>query len=69
MSDVDTGSALPPAKALDRKAQIRLLSLIGGALVFASSVSYAFYLSGSGPMIARLGAMRFAALSYSSLRA
>lgn len=33
MSDVDTGSALPPAKALDRKAQIRLLSLIGGALV------------------------------------
>lgn len=37
--------------------------LIGGALVFASSVSYAFYLSGSGPMIARLGAMRFAALA------
>ena len=30
---------------------------------FASSVSYAFYLSGSGPMIARLGAMRFAALA------
>ena len=37
--------------------------LIGGALVFAFSVSYAFYLSGSGPMIARLGAMRFAALA------
>ena len=37
--------------------------LIGGALVLASSVSYAFYLSGSGPMIARLGAMRFAALA------
>jgi len=37
--------------------------LIGGALVFASSVSYAFYLAGSGPMIARLGAMRFAALA------
>jgi hypothetical protein len=32
---------------------------IGGALVFASSVSYALYLSGSATMIARLGAMRF----------
>lgn len=36
---------------------------IGGALVFASSVSYAIYLSGSAPMIARIGAMRFAALT------
>ena len=36
---------------------------IGGSLVFASSVSYALYLSGSGPMIARLGAMRFSALA------
>lgn len=36
---------------------------IGGGLVFASSVSYAVYLSGSGPMIARLGAMRFTALA------
>jgi len=36
---------------------------IGGALVFASSISYALYLSGSGPMIARLGAMRFSALA------
>jgi drug/metabolite transporter (DMT)-like permease len=35
----------------------------GGALVFGSSVSYALYLSGSGPMIARLGAMRFSALA------
>jgi drug/metabolite transporter (DMT)-like permease len=35
----------------------------GGALVFASSVSYALYLSGSAPMIARLGAMRFSALA------
>ena len=32
---------------------------IGGALVFGSSVSYALYLSGSAPMIGRLGAMRF----------
>ncbi len=37
--------------------------LIGGALVFASSISYALYLSGSAPMIARLGAMRFSALA------
>lgn len=36
---------------------------IGGGLVFASSITYALYLSGSGPMIARLGAMRFAALA------
>ena len=37
--------------------------LIGGALVFASSASYALYLAGSAPMIGRLGAMRFAALA------
>ncbi len=36
--------------------------LIGGAFVFASSLTYAFYLSGSAPMIKRLGAMRFTAL-------
>jgi drug/metabolite transporter (DMT)-like permease len=37
--------------------------LIGGALVFGSSILYAVYLSGSGQMIARLGAMRFSALA------
>jgi drug/metabolite transporter (DMT)-like permease len=36
---------------------------IGGALVFGSSISYALYLSGSAPMIGRLGAMRFSALA------
>lgn len=36
---------------------------LGGLLVFGSSVSYALYLSGSAPMIARLGAMRFSALA------
>lgn len=36
---------------------------VGGGLVFASSLSYALYLSGSGGMIARLGAMRFTALA------
>lgn len=36
---------------------------VGGGLVFASSVSYALYLAGSAPMIARLGAMRFSALA------
>jgi drug/metabolite transporter (DMT)-like permease len=37
--------------------------LIGGAFVFASSLSYAFYLSGSAPMIQRLGSARFTALA------
>ena len=37
--------------------------LLGGGLVFASSICFALYLSGSGPMIARLGAMRFTALA------
>ena len=36
--------------------------LIGGAFVFASSLTYALYLSGSAPMIRRLGAARFTAL-------
>ena len=36
---------------------------IGGGLVFASSISYALYLSGSAPMIGRLGALRFSALA------
>lgn len=37
--------------------------LLGGGLVFASSICFALYLSGSGPMIVRLGAMRFTALA------
>lgn len=37
--------------------------VIGGALVFGSSISYALYISGSAPMISRLGAMRFSALA------
>ncbi len=36
---------------------------IGGGFVFASSVSYALYLSGSAGMIAKLGAARFTALA------
>jgi drug/metabolite transporter (DMT)-like permease len=36
---------------------------IGGGFVFASSVSYALYLSGSVGMIVRLGAARFTALA------
>ena len=36
--------------------------LIGAVLVFASSLTYALYLSGSAPMIKRLGAARFTAL-------
>jgi drug/metabolite transporter (DMT)-like permease len=37
--------------------------LIGGAFVFASALSYAFYLAGSGPAIQRLGSARFTALA------
>jgi drug/metabolite transporter (DMT)-like permease len=36
---------------------------IGGALVFGSSLSYAFYLSGSATMLARIGVARFTALA------
>jgi len=36
--------------------------VIGGLFVFGSSLTYALYLSGSAPMIKRLGAMRFTAL-------
>lgn len=35
----------------------------GGALVFASSFLYALYLVGAGPVIARLGSLRFIALA------
>ncbi|MDP2821843.1 MAG: hypothetical protein Q8O52_04060 [Sulfuritalea sp.] len=35
---------------------------MGGGFVFASSVSYALYLSGSAGMIVKLGAARFTAL-------
>jgi drug/metabolite transporter (DMT)-like permease len=37
--------------------------LIGAAFIFGSSLSYAFYLAGSAPMIQRLGAARFTALA------
>ncbi|MFZ2852508.1 MAG: DMT family transporter [Rhodocyclaceae bacterium] len=37
--------------------------LLGAAFVFASSLSYAFYLAGSATMIQRLGAARFSALA------
>jgi drug/metabolite transporter (DMT)-like permease len=37
----------------------------GGALVFASSVAYAFYLVGNNDLIRRLGAMRFTGIAAS----
>jgi drug/metabolite transporter (DMT)-like permease len=36
---------------------------IGSGLVFSSSLSYAFYLAGSGPMLVRIGVARFTALA------
>lgn len=35
--------------------------VLGSALIFGSALAYAFYLMGSGQIIARIGAMRFAA--------
>jgi drug/metabolite transporter (DMT)-like permease len=37
--------------------------LLGGALVFAGAFLYAVYLVGAGPVIARLGSLRFIALA------
>lgn len=37
--------------------------LLGGALVFASAVCYALYLTGCGEMVSRLGSRRFTALA------
>jgi drug/metabolite transporter (DMT)-like permease len=37
--------------------------VIGGAFVFGSAVTYSVYLTGSGPMIRRLGTARFTALA------
>ena len=37
--------------------------LVGAGFIFASSLSYAVYLAGSGPMIQRLGSARFTALA------
>jgi drug/metabolite transporter (DMT)-like permease len=36
---------------------------MGGGLVFGSSLAYAFYLSGSAPMLARIGVARLTALA------
>nr|WP_276510043.1 DMT family transporter [Niveibacterium umoris] len=37
--------------------------MLGGALVFASAVCYALYLTGCGEMVSRLGSRRFTALA------
>ena len=37
--------------------------LIGGGLIFACTISYAIYITGSGQVVGRLGATRFAALA------
>ena len=35
--------------------------LIGGGLIFACTITYAIYIVGSGEMVGRIGALRFAA--------
>jgi drug/metabolite transporter (DMT)-like permease len=37
--------------------------LIGGGLIFACTITYAIYIAGSGQVVGRVGAMRFAALA------
>jgi drug/metabolite transporter (DMT)-like permease len=37
--------------------------LIGGGLIFACTVTYAIYIAGSGQVVGRIGAIRFAALA------
>lgn len=56
------GIGLAFAHDLEFAGETRVV-LIGAAFVFASSLSYAFYLAGSAPMIQRLGAARFTALA------
>lgn len=57
-----TGIAAAFAHDLDVSAESKAV-WIGGGLVFGSSLSYAFYLSGSAPMLAKIGVMRFTALA------
>lgn len=56
------GIGLAFAHDLEFAGETRVV-LLGAAFVFASSLSYAFYLAGSAPMIQRLGAARFTALA------
>jgi len=56
------GIGLAFAHDLEFAGETRVV-LIGAAFVFASSLSYAFYLAGSAPLIQRLGAARFTALA------
>jgi drug/metabolite transporter (DMT)-like permease len=56
------GIAAAFAHDLDLSAESATVWL-GGGLVFGSSLSYAFYLSGSGPMLAKIGTARFTALA------
>lgn len=56
------GIGLAFAHDLQVAAEMRTV-LIGAAFVFASSLSYAFYLAGSAPVIQRLGSARFTALA------
>ncbi len=55
------GIGLAFAHDLEFSAEMRNV-LVGGMFVFASSLTYSLYLSGSAPMIRRLGSGRFTAL-------
>jgi drug/metabolite transporter (DMT)-like permease len=57
-----TGIAAAFAHDLNLSAETSAVWL-GGGFVFASSLCYAFYLTGSGPMLAKIGVARFTALA------
>jgi len=58
------GIALAFTKDVEHAGDIRTV-LIGGALIFACTITYAIYLVGSGQMVGRVGVLRFSAYATS----
>jgi drug/metabolite transporter (DMT)-like permease len=58
------GIALATAHDIHTSGNVHAV-LIGGALVFGCTVSYAIYIAGSGQVVGRVGATRFAAFATS----
>ena len=58
------GIALAFTKDVEHSGDIRT-TLIGGALIFGCTITYAIYLVGSGQMVGRVGVLRFGAYATS----
>ncbi len=56
------GIAFAAAHDIDATGDLRSV-LIGGSLIFGCTITYAIYIAGSGQVVGRLGATRFAALA------